>query len=247
MTYCVAIKLDAGMVFLADTRTNAGVDNIAKYKKLFTWEVEGERVITMMTAGNLAITQAVISLLQENIDNPDNGLETILNAPSMFRVAELVGDAMRVVQSRYGPGLAQMGESTISSIIVGGQREGGTMRLFQIYSAGNFIEAVEDTPYFQIGEHKYGKPILDRVLTNQTPLDVCVTAALLSMDSTLRSNLSVGMPLDLAVIENDTLRFSQMRRIEADDENYKLLSSGWSEALKRAFDEMVHIAIGHPV
>lgn len=243
MTYCVAIKLDAGMVFLSDTRTNAGVDNIAKFKKMFTWEVQGDRVITMMTAGNLAITQAVISLLQDNIDNPDNGYETILSAKSMFRVAELVGDAMRVVQGRYGPGLAQMGESTASSIIVGGQREGGDMRLFHVYSAGNFIEAGEETPYFQIGEHKYGKPILDRVLTTDTPLNVCITAALLSMDSTLKSNLSVGMPLDLAVIETDQLRFSQQKRIEEHDPNFQNLSTGWSEALRSAFDQMVHLTV----
>ena len=158
-------------------------------------------------------------------------------------VAELVGDAMRVVQARYGPGLAQMGESTVSSIIVGGQREGGAMRLFHVYSAGNFIEAGEDTPYFQIGEHKYGKPILDRVLTTETPLNVCVTAALLSMDSTLKSNLSVGMPLDLAVIETDHLQFSQLKRIEENDPNFQNLSEGWSEALRGAFDQMTHLTI----
>ncbi|MEO1563560.1 MAG: proteasome-type protease [Pseudomonadota bacterium] len=241
MTYCVAIKLSSGMVFLSDTRTNAGLDNIAKFKKMFTWEVPGERVITMLTAGNLAITQAVISLLQENIDTPDSGLETILSAQSIFRVAELVGDAMRVVQGRYGAGLMQAGESTVSSILVGGQRKGGTMRLFHVYSAGNFIEAVSETPYFQIGEHKYGKPILDRVLTEDTPLNVSVTAALLSMDSTLRSNLSVGMPLDLAVIERDAFTFSQLRRLEEDDASFQALSKGWSEALRNAFDEMVHL------
>ncbi|MEM9716197.1 MAG: proteasome-type protease [Pseudomonadota bacterium] len=243
MTYCVAIKLNEGMVFLSDTRTNAGLDNIAKFKKMFTWEVPGDRVITMMTAGNLAITQAVISLLQENIDNPDNGFETILSANSMFKVAELVGDAMRIVQNQYGPGLSQMGESTISSIIVGGQRKDGEMRLFHVYSAGNFIEAVDETPYFQIGEHKYGKPILDRVITTETPLNVCVTAALLSMDSTLRSNLSVGMPLDLTVIRNGELQFSENRRIEDNDPNFSQLSRGWSDALRRAFEEMVHLTV----
>ena len=241
MTYCVAIKLDAGMVFLSDTRTNAGLDNIAKYRKMFTWEVPGDRVIAMLTAGNLAITQAVISLLQENIDTPDNGLETILSAQSMFRVAELVGDAMRIVQNRYGSGLIQAGESTVSSIIVGGQRKDGTMRLFHVYSAGNFIEAVNETPYFQIGEHKYGKPILDRVLDSKTPLNVSVTAALLSMDSTLRSNLSVGMPLDLAVVERDSLSFTQRRRFEENDPNFMALSQGWSVALRDAFEEMVHL------
>lgn len=243
MTYCVAIKLDAGLVFLSDTRTNAGLDNIAKFKKMFTWEIPGERCITMMTAGNLAITQAVISLLQENIDHPENGFETVLSAPSMFRIAELVGDAMRVVQGRYGPGLAQSGESTVSSILVGGQRAGGAHRLFHVYTAGNFIEATPETPYFQIGEHKYGKPIIDRVVTPETSLEVSVTAALLSMDSTLRSNLSVGMPLDLSVIERDRYEFAQNRRIEEYDIQFQKLSTGWSEALKRAFDDMVHLEV----
>ncbi len=243
MTYCVAIKLKTGMVFLSDTRTNAGIDNISKFKKMFTWTVPGERCITMMTSGNLSITQAVISLLQENIDQPENGLETILSAPSMFRIAELVGDAMQVVQNRYGQGLSQAGESTISSILVGGQRIGGSPRLFHVYSAGNFIEATDETPYFQIGEHKYGKPILDRVLTPDTPLDVSVTAALLSMDSTLRSNLSVGMPLDLAVMETDQFAFSQSRRIEENDENFQRLSDGWSSAIRNAFDQMSHLSV----
>lgn len=242
MTYCVAIKLETGMVFLSDTRTNAGMDNIARYKKMFSWEVAGERCITMMTSGNLSITQAVISLLQENIDHPENGFETILTAPSMFKIAELVGDAMQVVQARYARGMAQSGDSTISSIIVGGQRIGGVQRLFHVYSAGNFIEATAETPYFQIGEHKYGKPILDRVITPQTPLDVSVTAALLSMDSTLRSNLSVGMPLDLSVIEADKFVFSQNRRIEDLDPDFQRLSDGWSAALRKAFDEMLHLS-----
>ncbi|MEO0831379.1 MAG: peptidase, partial [Pseudomonadota bacterium] len=232
-----------GLVFLSDTRTNAGLDNIAKFKKMFTWEIPGERCITMMTAGNLAITQAVISLLQENIDHPENGFETVLSAPSMFRIAELVGDAMRVVQGRYGPGLAQSGESTVSSILVGGQRAGGAHRLFHVYTAGNFIEATPETPYFQIGEHKYGKPIIDRVVTPETSLEVSVTAALLSMDSTLRSNLSVGMPLDLSVIERDRYEFAQNRRIEEYDIQFQKLSTGWSEALKRAFDDMVHLEV----
>lgn len=244
MTYCVAIKTNAGMVFLSDTRTNAGVDNISKYRKMFTWENPGERVVTMMTAGNLAITQAVISLLQENIDKPQEGIDTILNADSMFRVAEIVGDAMRIIQDRYGTNLAQMGESTMSSIIVGGQRAGGGMRLFHIYSAGNFIEAGEDTPYFQIGEHKYGKPILDRVITVDSPVNVCVTAALLSMDSTLRSNLSVGMPLDLAVVQQGEMRFAQIRRIEDHDPNYHALSEAWSGALRNAFHDMFQFSFG---
>ncbi|MEL6678136.1 MAG: hypothetical protein AAFQ51_05470 [Pseudomonadota bacterium] len=141
MTYCLALKLDEGLVCLADTRTNAGVDNVSRFRKMFTWHIPGDRVIVMMTAGNLAITQAVISLLQENIDNPKDGIETIVEASSMFRVAEIVGDAMQFVQARYAKGFAATGESGASSIVVAGQRLGGEPRLFQVYTAGNFIEA----------------------------------------------------------------------------------------------------------
>ncbi len=243
MTYCVALKLKDGIICLSDTRTNAGVDNISKYKKMFTWEQPGDRVICMMTAGNLAITQAVISLLDENIERAEDGIETLYTAPTMFRVAEIVGDAMRIVMGRYGPGLTAAGESSASSIVVAGQRAGGAMRLFQVYSAGNFIEATEDTPYFQIGEHKYGKPILDRVITGESPLNMGVTAALLSMDSTLRSNLSVGMPLDLAVMRRDGIGFEQLRRIEEGDETFSQLSEAWSGALRGAFDQMVEIPV----
>lgn len=243
MTYCLALKLNDGLVCLSDTRTNAGVDNISKYKKMFTWEVPGERAIAMMTAGNLAITQAVMSLLQENIDNPKEGIKTLYSAESMFEVAEIVGDAMRVTQNRYGPGLSAMGESAVSSIIVAGHRVGGRPRLFYVYSAGNFIEATDDTPYFQIGENKYGKPILDRVITPETPLETGITAALLSMDSTLRSNLSVGMPLDLAVMRSETVGFDQLRRIEENDDNFRNLSEAWSAALRNAFGEMAAIPV----
>ncbi|TCP62849.1 putative proteasome-type protease [Rhodovulum bhavnagarense] len=243
MTYCLALKLTEGLVCLSDTRTNAGVDNIAKYRKTFTWSVPGDRAIVMMTAGNLAVTQAVMSLLQENIDHPESGIETLFTAPSMFRVAEIVGDAMRVVQNRYGPGLSAMGESAVSSIILAGQRAGGKGRLFHVYSAGNFIEATEDTPYFQIGEHKYGKPILDRVITPETPLETGITAALLSMDSTLRSNLSVGMPLDLSVIKASEIGIVHERRIEENDANFLHLSDSWSAALRSAFADMTGIRV----
>lgn len=238
MTYCLAMLLNEGIVCLSDTRTNAGLDNISKFRKSFTWEVPGDRSIVLMSAGNLAITQAVVGLLQENIDNPQPGIETLLSAQSMFRVAEIVGDAMRSIQQRHGAALAQMGESSLASIIVAGQRAGGRPRLFHVYAAGNFIEATEDSPYFQIGEHKYGKPIIDRVITRETPLKTAVTAALLSMDSTLRSNLSVGMPLDLTVLRTDEFSISDQRRIEADDPQFDALSKGWSQALRDAFDEM---------
>ncbi len=238
MTYCVAIKLDAGLVCLADTRTNAGIDNISKFKKLFTWKTPGERAITMMTSGNLAITQAVMSLLQEKIDTATNGAETLLTAPSMFRVAEIVGEAMRTVQTRYGPGLSARGENSTSSILVSGQRKGGKLRLFMIYSAGNFIEATRDTPFLQIGEHKYGKPILDRVIVPETPLGHALTASFLSMDSTLNSNLSVGMPLDLTVQREGVFDFDEERRIEPDDKAFLALSKAWSEGLRDAFQKM---------
>ena len=238
MTYCVAIKLNQGLVCLADTRTNAGLDNISKYRKMFTWAVPDERVITMMTSGNLAITQAVISQLQEALDRPKGGIETIFTAPTMFRVAEVVGTAMRNVQAQFGPGLAASGQGSDASIVLAGQRAGGDSRLFLIYSAGNFIEATDDTPFIQIGEHKYGKPILDRVITPETPLEDGRVAVLLSMDSTLRSNLSVGMPLDLAVMRTGQFDFAELRRIEEDDQEYRELSQGWSNELRRAFTEM---------
>ncbi|MEY8882163.1 peptidase [Donghicola sp. XS_ASV15] len=238
MTYCLAMLLNEGIVCLSDTRTNAGLDNISKFRKSFTWEIPGDRAICLMTAGNLAITQAVIGLLQENIDEAQPGIDTLLSAQSMFRVAEIVGDAMRTIQQRHGTALAQMGESSLASIIVAGQRKGGRQRLFHIYAAGNFVEATEDSPYFQIGEHKYGKPIIDRVITRETPLKTAVTAALLSMDSTTRSNLSVGMPLDLTVLRAEEFCVSDHRRIEADDPQFDALSKGWSQALRNAFDEM---------
>ena len=238
MTYCVALNLNGGLVFLADTRTNAGVDNVSKVKKLFSWEVPGERVITMMTAGNLGITQAVISELNQQIERPNEYPINLFNAESMFDVAQLVGDTMRIVQRRYGEGLSARGVDSGASIIVGGQRIGGPPRLFLVYAAGNFIEAVEDSPYFQIGEHKYGKPIIDRVITPETDMQDAVICAMLSMDSTIRSNLSVGMPLDLAVIKKDTFQFDQQRRIEADDLAFKQFSEQWSEELRRAFGVM---------
>lgn len=222
---------------LADTRTNAGVDNISRVKKLFTWQVPGDRIISIMTAGNLAITQAIISELNERIEAPNNQ-PTLYSAPSMFEVAQLVGDTMRKVQQRYGPGLASRNVDSGASLIVAGQRAGGVPRLFMVYAAGNFIEATEDSPYFQLGEHKYGKPILDRVITVDTDIQDAIICALLSMDSTIRSNLTVGMPLDLAVIRTNTLVFEQLRRIEADDPAFFAFSETWSNALKNAFSEM---------
>lgn len=233
MTYCIAIRVNSGVVLLSDTRTNAGVDNISRFRKLFTWTVPGSRAVAMLTSGNLGMTQAVISLLEERIKNPPENGETLLTAPSLFRAAELVGSAMREVQDRYAQGLTA--ESAASTIVLAGQRIGGAPRIFLIYSAGNFIEATPDTPYFQIGEHKYGKPILDRVISTETSLEDAKTAALLSMDSTLRSNLTVGMPLDLAILPVDRFEFSEHRRIEPDDAEFHRLSNAWSELMIEAF------------
>ena len=242
MTYCVALKVNAGLVFLADTRTNAGVDNVAKVKKLFTWHFE-DRCIAMMTAGNLGITQAVISELNEQLALFNTNETTIANAQSLFYVAQLVGDTMQSVQNRYGPSLAARGADSSASIILGGQRRGGTPRLFLIYPEGNFIEAMEDTPFFQIGENKYGKPIIDRVVTMETELPDAVICALLSMDSTIRSNLSVGMPLDLAVLPTDQILFSENRRIDSDDPSYRTFSDTWSQQLREAFAVMRQVRV----
>jgi len=243
MTYCVAIKLNDGLLFLSDTRTNAGVDNISRVKKLFTWCEPGDRAVAMMTAGNLGITQAVISALNEDIDYPKQGQPNLMTAETMFNVAELVGDKMRDVQTRYGTALQARGVDAAASILVGGQRKGGAPRLFLIYAEGNFIEATADTPYFQIGEHKYGKPIIDRVVSVETEMPDAVIAALLSMDSTLRSNLSVGMPLDLAVLRTDAMAFEQERRIEADDDQFRAFSELWSQQLKDSFLVMRNMAV----
>ncbi len=249
MTYCVGLMVDQGLVFLSDTRTNAGIDNIARFRKMFTWEVPGERSLVLMTAGNLATSQAVVSMLEEGIEAGtseeaaavlgDNTLPSLLKAPNMFRSAEIVGEAMVAVQKRFRRSLEQMNEAGGSTMILGGQRKGGTPRLFLIYPEGNCIEATEDTPFLQIGEHKYGKPILDRVIARDMPLEEARKAALLSMDSTLRSNLSVGMPLDLAVLPTDTCKLSERRRIEADDEEFHALSENWSAALRDAFHSIL--------
>ncbi len=238
MTYCVAVRVAEGLVMLSDTRTNAGIDNISRFCKMFTFEQPGERVICMMTAGNLSMTQAVMSQLRRAIqkaETEDGDVETVLNVPTMFGVARLVGEQLRAVQSEYREGIMAQGAAADASILIAGQRKGGKHRLFLVYSAGNFIEATRDTPFFQIGEHKYGKPILDRVITPECGLEEALKAACVSMDSTLQSNLSVGMPLDLAVIPKDALGFSVQRRIEKDDARFADISRHWGKALRQGF------------
>lgn len=252
MTYCLALQLDAGLVLLADSRTNAGIDNISTYCKLTTWSIpaeaatDGGRAIALMTAGNLSITQEVVSLIEEEIDlnggDQNGGLVTILNAPSMFRAAERVGQIMADVQARRGPPLAAAGVSSAASLILAGRIGAEPSESFLIYQPGNFIEATPDTPYLQIGELKYGKPILDRVVTPATTIEDGVTAALLSMDATIRSNLSVGPPLDLAVLRTGAPDFTR-RRIDGDDPTWSSLSQAWGAHLRAGFSAMPRLEI----
>ncbi len=240
MTYCVGLLLNEGIVLLSDTRTNAGLDNISIYRKMFIFENPGERVIAILTAGSLSVTQTTLARLRDAMEVPEPDPETsILHAPTMLKVADIVGNMLAKVRREIDDKLA-MAQGASASMIVAGQRAGGAMRLFLIYPEGNFIEATEDTPFLQIGEHKYGKPILDRVVKPATSLADAKKAVLLSMDSTLRSNLSVGMPLDLAVIARDACRVTERRRFEAGDDAFRKLSEDWSQALRDGF---THIEI----
>lgn len=239
MTYCVAMRLERGLVFAADTRTNAGVDNIAQYRKLHFWREPGQRVIVLLSAGNLAITQSVISLLNEQLSNRATRPEpTLFDCTTMYRAARCVGEAVREVRRIDGPALEASKAGFGANFILGGQIGEERPRLFQIYAEGNFIEATDDTPFLQIGEHKYGKPILDRVAQPNMRLGEAAKLILLSFDSTLRSNLSVGMPIDLLLYERDTLEVKRERRIGPDDEYFKSLSQAWSEALRHAFGKI---------
>lgn len=241
MTYCVGLRLNAGLVLLSDTRTNAGVDNISQYRKMFVWHTPGDRSLAMMTSGNLAITQAVIARLEEGILDDGQTAPNILKAPSLYAIADIVGRLMREAQSQWGPGLQAANESAAAGMIVAGQRVDGDPRLYMVYSAGNFIAATVDTPFFQLGEFKYGKPIIDRTITPESSLEDGLTACLLSMDSTLKSNLSVGMPLDLTIIPSDNIDAMETRRIEADDVHFHALSDSWSSELRAAFVKMREI------
>lgn len=235
MTYCVGLLLHDGMVMLSDTRTNAGLDNISTYRKMFTFEDPGERVIVILTAGSLSVTQTALAQLREAIEDPDATPHTsIMLAPTLLKVAGIVGDTLAAVRAGVDHKLSAV-QGASASMIVAGQRRGGAMRMFLIYPEGNFIEATEDAPFLQIGEHKYGKPILDRVVKPATSLADAQKAVLLSMDSTLRSNLSVGMPLDLCVVERDACKIGMKRRIEAGDPAFRAMSEAWSTALRDGF------------
>jgi putative proteasome-type protease len=233
MTYCVATLLDTGMVFLSDSRTNAGVDQINTFRKMHVFERPGDRVLVLQTAGNLAVSQAVVHTLQEDAAHADR--RSLYTVETMFDAAELVGDALRAVYRRDAEAFKDHGIEFNATFILGGQISGEAPRLFNVYSAGNFIEASIDTPYFQIGESKYGKPIIDRVITRSSSIAEATKCALISMDSTIRSNLSVGPPLDLLCLKRDALRVLVHRSIAADDDYFRMIRGGWGESLRHAF------------
>jgi len=229
--------LNDGLVFLSDSRTNAGVDQINTFRKLTVFDKAGDRVLVLMTSGNLAITQSLVSMLQEAIAATD-GRPSLMNVPNLFEAARHIGELLRDVHRRDAEALQAFNIEFSAAFILGGQIAGEAPRLFSIYAAGNFIEATPETPYFQIGESKYGKPIIDRVLRPHTPIDEAAKCALISMDSTIRSNLSVGLPLDLVTIHTDTLKVACRQSIDASNTYFQMIRNGWSEALRHAFDEL---------
>lgn len=238
MTYCVGMMLDRGLVLMSDTRTNSGVDNISTFRKMYHWEIPGERIITVMTAGNLATTQSVISQLEERNKAPSERHNSLLEAPTMFKVASIVGNLLQdIIEERAADNGQTAAAGTFSaSMIVAGQIKGMEPRLFLIYPEGNFIEASFDTPFFQIGETKYGRPILIRGYERDMSFESAVKLLTVSFDSTLKANLSVGLPLDLLVIERDQFTPRHERRIDASDAYFRSVSTSWSEALRNALD-----------
>ena len=236
MTYCIGMLLRDGLVMASDSRTNAGVDRVSTFRKMFQFERPGERVLTLITAGNLSVTQAVVSLLSERLD--EDGAENLHNAPNLFEAARLVGDALRDVYERDGAHFEKHGVSYTAEAIIGGQIGKERPRLFRLYSAGNYIEASEETPYFQIGETKYGKPILDRIITPDVSLSDAGRCALISFDSTMRANISVGPPIDLFCYRTDSLSLTFLKRFEEDDPYWTEIRTAWAEGLKRAFADL---------
>ena len=236
MTYCVATMIDAGIVFASDSRTNAGIDNISTFRKMRTFERAGDRVLVMVNSGNLAITQATINHLEQAIRH--NIEPNLMSVFSMYDVAELIGIALREVRHRDGPFLQENHVDCSANFIVGGQIAGENQRLFMVYSEGNFIEATPETPYFQIGEVKYGKPIIDRVIRADTCMDDAIKCVLVSFDSTMRSNLSVGMPIDLACYHRNSLQLGRTHRFDEQDPYMQRLRQSWGEGVRRAFAQL---------
>lgn len=246
MTYCVGMVVDQGLVLMSDTRTNSGVDNISTFRKMFSWQVPGERMIAIMTAGNLATTQAVVSQLEERTKNPDERENVLFKGPTMFSVATEVGRLLRnVIEDRQQANGGGTGRFT-ATIILAGQIAGMEPRLFMIYPEGNFIEASWDTPFFQIGETKYGRPILIRGYERDMTFEDAVKLLMVSFDSTLKANLSVGLPLDVMVIAKDGFSATHERRIAAEDAYFGEISSSWGDALKAAFQSLPDYSLDSP-
>ena len=235
MTYCVGVLLDSGLVLASDSRSNAGVDQIMSFRKMAIYARPGDRVIVLLSSGNLAVTQGVLSLLEQRANEHRDNL---WNVTSMYQVALLVGDTLREVHKRDGPYLMQHHIDASAGFILGGQISGEKHRLFNIYTEGNFIEATPDTPYFQNGELKYGKPILDRVITSSTGLTEAAKCVLISFDSTIQSNISVGLPIDLLCYERDSLIVSLQRRIHEQDAYFDAIRRQWQEGLKKVLMEL---------
>lgn len=241
MTYCIGVKLDEGLIFASDSRTNAGLDNIAKFCKMTVFERKDDRVMVLLSSGNLAGTQAIISMLTQRGNDPDHP-GSLWKAKTMFDAANLVSDAMRDIERRDGPSLEASEVTFNASFILGGQIGGEEMRLFRIYAEGNFIESGAHTPYIQTGETKYGKPIVDRVITSSTTLADAAKCVLVSFDSTMRSNVSVGMPIDLICYERDSLQIRMRRRFDEGDQYFTSLHRSWSEGTRRVFRELPALA-----
>ncbi|MDH3294119.1 MAG: proteasome-type protease [Acidimicrobiia bacterium] len=243
MTYCVGVKLNSGLVFMSDTRTNAGVDNVSVFRKMFFWDVPGDRSITILTAGNLATTQTTIGLLHERTKAPGARSPSILRAETMFQVAQIVGRTLREVIAEYKAHGHDGSADFTASLIVGGQIAGAEPTLFLVYPEGNFIEASDDTPFLQIGETKYGRPILVRVYEPDMTFADTVKLLMVSFDSTIKANLSVGLPLDLAIYEAGTLDRPTRRRIVESDREYRAISDGWADALRVAFKQLPDVVL----
>jgi len=239
VTYCIGILLDEGVVLASDSRTNAGIDRVSTFRKMFSFDKPGERFFTLVTAGNLSLTQGVVSLMTEwlNNENPEQDLYAVT---SMFGAARVVGNALREVHKIDAGYLQQQEVDFSASFILAGQLKGGQLRVFMIYDAGNFIEAMGDTIYFQIGEVKYGKPILDRIISRDLSLNDAAKCALISFDSTMRSNVSVGPPLDLMIYRRDSLKPGFTIRLEDDDPYLQAVREGWGGAIHKAFHDIIH-------
>ena len=247
MTYCCGILVRDGLVMVADTRTNAGLDNVSTFRKLHIYAEPGDRVIALASSGNLSLSQTVRSTLTEGVENPETGeIETLINAPTMFQAAQRIGRVIRKLQAVEGTALAAAEVNHEVAFLLGGQIKGGRLRLFMIYSAGNFIECTTDTPYLQIGEHKYGKPVLDRAVSFDTDIYDALKLGLISMDSTMRSNLGVGLPIDILVLRRDTCDAELSYRIGPDEPYFQDLRERWSAALRAAHMDIPRPPYAHP-